>query len=136
MAAVELKGWSFIPGPKVARAIPALSTDIRDIALYPIAAVAAAFLEIPGFHLLHPAEPTWYDWKSRWERESHQLFLGMSQFEDPVRSWGGSEFSALCEVSDVLSIWRTIQKRFPRVWLHNQDCEIHSPESFARLYAS
>jgi hypothetical protein len=135
MAAISLDRWAFIPGPAATGTVPFLSTEVTDTALYPIAEVAEAFLQIPGFRLIHPAHPTWYDWKSCWERQSHHLLLGMSQFEDAERSWGGSEFAAVCEVSDVLAILRILQKRFPRVWLHNQDCEVHNAESFAQRYA-
>src|ERR1700733_10499881 len=130
MTAVSLEGWAFIPGPAVAGVVPFLSTEVANIALYPVAAVASAFLQIPGFRLVQPANPTWYDWKSRWDRESHYLLLGMSQFEDDERSWGGSGFSAVCEVSDILTILSVIQKQLPQVWLHNDECEIHSAESF------
>ena len=136
MGTITLKGWAFVPGPAVATVVPFSSTDVYDIATYAISAVAGAFLEIPGFRLVHPPMPTWYEWEARWERDNRALALRMSQFEDPNHSWGGSEFSAVCEPFDILAILRAIHQKFPRVWLHNAECEVHSPDSFSRLYAS
>jgi len=125
--------WAFIPGPREIPDPPASSVTLQDVATYPPKAIARALLAYPGFGLVHAAEPSWWQWRARWERGRSFLLVGMTLFEtDPV-AWGGSPVSGACEINDLLSLWHALRGQFPAVWLHNNACEVHTPESFAHL---
>jgi hypothetical protein len=132
MSLVTLEGWSFIPGPRTIPTPPISSLSLQEIASYMPWAIAEFFLSYPGFRLLHPAEPSWWQWKAAWESATGFISVNMTLFDNPERSWGGSDLKALCQVDDLLELWRKMRERFPAVWLHNTDCEIHTPESFQR----
>ncbi|HTO84158.1 MAG TPA: hypothetical protein VMQ73_18175 [Methylomirabilota bacterium] len=128
--------WAFVPGPSEIPDAPQSSIDLQDVANYPADAIAQAFLGYPGFRLMHAADPTWWQWRAEWECDRGFLLVDMTLFEtDPV-AWGGSGISGFCELDDLLALWRDLREKFPAIWLHNGDCEIHTPESFARFVNS
>jgi hypothetical protein len=51
-------------------------------------------------------------------------------------AWGGSKFEMQCLLTDVLFVRRHIRRGCPAVWLHNTDCRMYSPESFATEFAA
>jgi len=125
--------WVFIPGPSEIPDPPASSLDWDEIATYPPQAIAQAFLAYPGFSLVHDANPSWWQWRAGWERGQSFLLFDMTLFETDPIAWGGSGVSGCCELDDLLSLWRALRERSPAVWLHNSECEIHTPDSFLRL---
>lgn len=128
--------WAFIPGPREILDPPASSVGLQEVAMYPPDVIAQAFLAYPGFSLVHDANPSWRQWQAGWEHGQSFLFVGMTLFEtDPV-GWGGSPVFGACRLDDLLALWRALHGRFPAIWLHNSNCEIHTPDSFSRLMTS
>lgn len=134
MRAFKLAEWSFIPGPKWDP--PDSSLNLHDLIEYPPRDIAVAILAFPGMTVQHPGEPTWWDWLARWHHGEETIDVGMSLFETEPPSWGGSPLQGRCSVQRLLSLWESIREKFPAVWLHNNDCEIHTPESFRRLFSA
>lgn len=132
---VELQeqDWAFIPGPETDP--PGNSLELHEIVEYAPERIAEVFLSYPGMRLVHPPEPTWWEWKARWEEQDRFIELEMSLFETEPVTWGGSGIRAHCTVQDVLKLWQAVKERCPAVWLHNSECAIHTPESFERLFA-
>lgn len=132
MHIVDLNEWSLIPGPLVNP--PSSSLRLQDLIEYSPGSLAEAILEFPGMVLQHPAEPSWWSWSAGWEESDRLIGLGMSLFETDPESWGGCPLHGICDLSDILSLWKFIRRRCPAVWMHNSNCEIHTPESFTRLF--
>jgi len=135
MGLLTLEGWSLIPGPWHILDPPASSIDLHDVASYEPQEVADSILSYPGCRLLKHASPTWWDWRAEWRGGDRFIEVGMSLFETEPPSWGGSEVEALCELEDVMGLWTWLRKRFRAIWLHNRECEIHTPETFRRQFA-
>lgn len=131
MRMIQLIGWDLTPGPL--KDPPPSSVSLQHMEDYPPEIVADAILNFPGIRLLHPAEPSWWEWVARWERESRWIEVGFTLFETDPPYWGGSGLRGRCELPDILGLWFTIRNTVPGCWMHNIDCEIHSPESFAKL---
>jgi predicted phosphoadenosine phosphosulfate sulfurtransferase len=108
------------------------SDDLHDIELYPAAAVADSFLGFPGMRLLNPSTPSWWDWRARWESGRDFIEVGMTLFEAEVPTWGGSPISADCTFGTFDKLWSHIQLQHEAVWLHDDDCTIHTHDSFTR----
>jgi hypothetical protein len=129
MARIELGDWSLIPGPL--ENPPPSSVSLDDFAEYPPQVVAETFIAFPGMRLVHDAEPTWWDWKARWQSGDSFFEIDMSLYETEPLSWGGSLVVGHCELDEFLKFRHHVREYLPAVWLHNSACEIHSPESFA-----
>jgi hypothetical protein len=129
---LELREWSFIPGPLTRP--PESSLELHDLVGYAPESVAEAFLSYPGMQLLHPADPSWWEWKARWGRDERFIELDMSLFETEPVTWGGSTITAHCSLDDLMRLWEAVRTRCQAVWLHNGDCEIHTPDSLRRLF--
>jgi hypothetical protein len=121
--------WAFVPGP-TALAHPIDSQAVMDLELYAPAAVAESFLSYPGMRLLSAATPDWWHWRARWDSGGDFIEVGMTLFDDPAQSWGGSAISADCTVQAIEALWLHLQSRHAAIWLHADDCTIHTPESF------
>lgn len=98
--------------------------------------IADAFLAIPEMKLIHEANPSWYAWRARWEQANRWIEVGMSVFDEPTVSWGGSELKTDCYVSDVVALWLEVQEAYPAVWLHNPECRIYTVAAFLAEYAA
>lgn len=132
MGLIDLGNWSLIPGPLAEP--PESSVDLDDITEYPPDVVAEAILAFPGMRLQHPAEPTWWEWAARWDHNERWIsVVGLTLFDIEPPAWGGSGLDGRCELADILGFWATVRSRVPACWMHNSLCEIHSPESFARV---
>jgi hypothetical protein len=125
--------WAFVPGPSEIQDPPESSVDLQEVAMYPPDTVAQAFLGYPGFMLLHDAVPSWWQWRAGWERGRSSLVVEMTLFETDPIAWGGSGVSGYCTLEELLALWHALREQFSAMWLHNGDCEIHTPESFMRL---
>jgi hypothetical protein len=133
---LTLEGWAFIPGPRHIADPPGNSIDLHDVASYDPGEVADSLLTYPGCRLLHPASPTWWEWRAEWTDGDRFIALGMSLFETAPPTWGGSEVEALCRLEDIMGLWFSLRSRFSAAWLHNAACEVHTPESFCRSFAA
>jgi hypothetical protein len=122
-------GWSLIPGP-VLLAQPMNSQDLQDIEPYSPADMAASFLSFRETRLLHQATPSWWDWRARWESESHFIEVNMTLFKDEAQSWGGLRITADCSNDEIEALWSHLQTRHRGIWLHGPDCIIHTHDSF------
>jgi hypothetical protein len=131
MGLIDLEDWLLIPGPLADP--PPSSVAMDDITEYPPEAVADAILAFPGVGLAHPADPTWWDWVARWEHGGRWIEVGFTLFDIDPPAWGGSGLRGQCELADILDLWAFVRGRVPACWMHNTLCEIHSPESFARV---
>ena len=131
MSMIDLMDWSLIPGPLADP--PLSSVALADITLYSPELVADAILAFPSMRLWHPAEPTWWAWTARWELDARWIEVEFTLFDIEPPAWGGSGLSGDCELEDVLGLWAAVRSRAPACWMHNTLCEIHSPESFARV---
>src|SRR5262245_21889119 len=134
MKLIVLDDWSLIPGPE--RDPPTSSLALSEIVEYPLETIAAALLSFPGMKVEHPAKPTWWDWIARWKKEDSFIEFGMTLFETEPVSWGGSSVKGQCTLDDFMQLWNVVRKRCPGVWMHNEECEIHTPESFTKLFGS
>ncbi len=130
MSRLALKGWAFVPGPRCLVNPPASSLDLHDIANYDPGEIADAFLSYPDVRLLHPAEPSWWEWRAEWRCGQRFITLGMTLFDTEPQYWGGSSIEALCDLEELMRLWTSLRKRFTAVWLHNDDCDVQTPESF------
>jgi hypothetical protein len=130
--AFKLAEWSFIPGPEWNP--PDSSLNLQDLVEYPPASIAEVILTYPGMVLQNAGEPTWWDWLANWHDGEETIDIGMSLFETEPESWGGSPLRGHCPAERLLSLWKAIREKFPAVWLHNNECEIHTPESFSELF--
>src|SRR5262249_53664382 len=96
--------WSLIPGPRrLAR--PMDSQDMQDVQLYPVVVIADTLLTFPGMRLLTPKEPSWWEWRARWESDHDFIELGMTLFDDKVPNWGGSPITADCTPNAIDALW-------------------------------
>ena len=96
--------------------------------------VAEAVLSFPGMRVQESDDHDWWRWRAAWRVGDRTIGVGMTLFEtDPV-AWGGSPLQGVCEVSDIVGLWETIRGHCPGIWMHNSNCEIHTPESFRRLF--
>jgi hypothetical protein len=128
MTQIDLSSWSLVPGPEFDP--PPDSLGQYEVAQYSPDDIAAAILLITGFGLQHPAEPTWWEWKARWDYSKRWIEVGMTLFDVEPLAWGGSPLSGKCMLSDIMRLWLTLRTQFPAVWMHNAQCEFHTPESF------
>jgi hypothetical protein len=106
--------------------------------------IAETILTVPGVRLTNPATPRWQGWAARWQEANRYIDFTIIPWEiDPdnelrpgvALAWGGSMFEMHCLLSDVLFVWQRIRQRCPAVWLHDTDCRMYSPESFAKKFA-
>lgn len=109
---------------------PRSSLDLHELVEHTPAAIADSLLSFPGTRLLHPAERSWWDWKARWESGERYIEIDVTLFDNEEQHWGGSSLDANCSVEDLLTLWRVLQSRHSGIWLHDPDCEMHTPESF------
>jgi hypothetical protein len=133
MRKIDLDGWALIPGPESDP--PASSLTLSNLVEYPPEFVVEAILTaFPEIIVENSGEPSWLDWRAKWKVGDDQIEVGMSLLDtDPV-SWGGSSLHGVCTASRFLEAWKKIRQRCPGVWMHNNDCEIHTPETFAELF--
>lgn len=129
-----LDDWAFIPGP--AADPPQSSLHLYDLTDYPPEVVAEAVLSFPNMLLQNPANGDWWQWEAKWRQDNRYIRVGMSLFETIPVSWGGSPLHGYCEMSDIITLWEMIRVGCPGIWMHNSNCEIHTPESFIRLFLS
>jgi hypothetical protein len=134
MSLLDLKDWSLVPGPHVHA--PSSSVDLHEVTLYAPELVAEAILAFPGMKLLRRADPTWWEWSARWEQSGRWIEVGITLFDTEPPAWGGSGLAGICELADVLDLWMAVRSRAPASWMHNTNCEIHSPESFKQAAVS
>ena len=102
---ITLKGWAFIPGPLVISAAPEDSTNLQEVAEYSPGEIAKTFLAFPGLRLMHPPEPTWWQWKAQWQQDQRSIAVSMALFETEPESWGGSVLDGRCLLVDIMELW-------------------------------
>jgi hypothetical protein len=128
----QLDDWSFIPGPEWDP--PTSSVSLQELVEYPPGDIAATILAYPGMKPRNLGTPSWWEWSATWRGGEETIDVGMSLFETEPASWGGSPLKGRCSVDRLLSLWEHIREQLSAVWLHNTDCEIHTPESFRQIY--
>ena len=131
MTSVNLQSWSLIPGP--ASNPPASSLALDDVIHHSPQTVADAILAFPGMVLVHSPDSTWWEWAARWEDGTRWIEVTMTLFDSDPPAWGGSDSRGECDLQDILHLWGHLTSAVPSCWMHNADCDIHTPESFARL---
>jgi hypothetical protein len=129
---MDVKGLALVPGPADIEQ-PLYSFQVYDeIVGHAPEGVAAALLSIPGMRRTNSAEPSSWDWKARWDIGDRYLELDFTLLEpDDGVAWGGSNLRGRCRRSDLMSIWSALRERFEGVWLHDAECRLWTPESFA-----
>lgn len=108
---------------------PTDSQIVCDISQHSAQSVAASLLAFPNTVMVHPADPSWYQWKAHWQNGNRFIDLNLTLFDDE-ETWGGSEVEADCLAGDVIKLWTLLQARHSGVWLHAPDCTMHTQESF------
>jgi hypothetical protein len=122
-------GWSLIPGPEAFEE-PLYSTLHHAIADYSPGAVAEALLRLPGVSLVHPAVPSWWQWRACWLGEGECLEFAMTLFEMGEEDlFGGFELEGACAPRSLLQLWRALRRDFPALWAHDPGCRIWQPDS-------
>lgn len=130
---IDLSEWSLVPGP--VKNPPTSSVVLHDLMFYAPTTIANAILAFPGMAHQASDKVDWWTWKAAWREGGRRISVGMTLFETDPISWGGSPLEGRCELADILGLWQTIRGQCPGVWMHNTDCEIHTPESFERLFS-
>jgi len=128
-----LSDWSLIPGP--ACNPPPSSLDLHDFIEYSPSTIAETILAFPGMIAQNHGDPTWWEWSATWRHQEASIDVGMTLFEIEPVSWGGSPLRGGCSVPQMLALWNSVRQKCPGVWMHNSDCEIHTPESFEGSFA-
>ena len=136
MGLLVLEGRSLVPGPRRILDPPGNSLNLRDVAIYDPQKIADSLIDYPGCRLLHPAFPTWWEWRVEWRSGDRFIRLGMSLLDTEPPTCGVSEVEAVCDLEDVIGLWLSLRERFPAVWLHSPACEIQTPESFRRSFGA
>lgn len=115
---------------------PTDSQIVDDISQHPTRSIAAALLAFPGAEIVHPADPSWYQWKARWYYNSRSVDLTMTLFDDLEETWAGSGVEADCLAGDIMGLWSFLLAKHTGIWLHAPDCTMHTPHSFLEELAS
>lgn len=92
----------------------------------PAESLAQSLLAFPGAHLTHPPEPSWWEWRARWESGDDFLELDFSLFDDLGDIWGGSRLAADCPSALLLSLLHHLNQQHPGIWLHDPNCGMHA----------
>lgn len=132
--------WLLVPAPPDLNE-PAFSFDSYDSPLYPPEAIAAAILSVPGMQLVRPVQPSWGDWRARWESAGHLIELTINVLDaeseaGKIVAWESSLVNARCHPSDLFAIWNAIRSVCPGVWLDDDDSRLWSPWTFNQLFAA
>jgi hypothetical protein len=130
----RLQGWALVPGPAEMDR-PGSSLDLHDLILHRPDAIAESILAFPGTRLLHAAEPSWWEWRARWQDGPRHIEMDMTLFENGEERWGGSALEADCTAGDVLALWSFLQSRHAGIRLHDPDCDLHTHRSFLAALA-
>jgi len=117
--------WALIPGP-VDQTRPMASTDIQRLVELPADIVAESFLAFPGMRLVQPAEPNWWAWRARWESADGFIALHFTLFDELGDIWGGSNITADCPSSALVSLLYHMNQQHPGIWLHDPDCGMYA----------
>jgi len=125
---------SLVPGPPFGDAV-INSQDLGEIARYPADRVSASIRGWPGMRELSRSSDPW-KWKWRWEESGRAIRVDFTLFDDGQRSWGGSDLSGQCRVSDVMSFWRHLLQDLPHIWLHDANCWMYTPDLFVSAFDS
>lgn len=130
---IDLSDWALVPGP--AKNPPTSSVVLSDLTLHSPGTIAEAILSFPGMEQKGSEGGDWWSWSASWQSGIRHISIGMTLFEtDPV-SWGGSPLSGTCELADILGLWKAIGMQCAGVWMHNTNCDIHTPDSFEQLFS-
>lgn len=128
-------GWALIPGPLEMEG-SRTSVDLQEITEYAPEDIAQTLLRFPGMEIQHPAEPSWWEWKARWQGDGRFIDIDMTLLEGEQEWWGGSGLQGNGTIGDVLALWSFLRASHPAIWLHNDYCEMHTPDSFAEEYTA
>lgn len=128
-------GYWLGPGP-LSIEEPFYSFEVREIAEYPPASVAAAILGVPGARELHPPTPSWWEWEAAWEHGDRQILMGDVHLFEESGCWAQLALTCDCRLGDVLMLWEAIRVRHPAVWLYGEDCRVFSPASFVARWTA
>lgn len=140
---LDLTEFSLVWGPLRLPESAHSFADDWESQIYTPDEIADAILSVPGTRLIHPATQGWECWSAEWREEGRHIDFDIMACEfDPDNAlrrgislvWGDSKFEMHCLLSDVLKVWSGIQQRCPAAWLHNTDCLMYSPVSFAREF--
>ncbi len=126
---IILRDWAFSPGPELMDE-PTDSQFVDEISQHPAKSIAATLLLIPNMEVVHPAAPSWFEWRAKWSDNDRFICLTMTLFDDLAETWGGSEIEANCLAGDIIGVWSFLLAKHPGVWLHCPDCTMHTPRSF------
>ena len=128
---MDLNGWSFVPGPLSDP--PRSSLDQYEMIEHPPETIADTILAYPGMRLVHPATPSWWEWKASWEDGNRRIDLNLTLFEIEPPAWGGSQLTVFCGGREILDLWMYLRASHPAIWLHGPDCSIYTPDAFLEL---
>jgi hypothetical protein len=122
--------WALVPGPAT-MTHPLDSQSVQDLALYQAVDIAESLLSFSGMTLSHGPEPTWWGWRANWGSGQDFIEVDMTLLEErePI-VWGGSSLLADCAVETVELLWSHLQARHAGIWLHDENCVMHTHESF------
>ena len=121
----------FIPGPP--HGDKALySSAIQVIARYPAEEVAAAISILPNTHVELDGTLDQRAWRWRWSEGNRSMLIGFSTLDGITSgeraTWGGCAVELDCFTGDLISLWQTLRKTHPDVWLH-YDGRVYTPDA-------
>jgi hypothetical protein len=125
--------WSLIPGPEIITG-SILSTELKDVAEYSIENIMKSISELPNCNIIKEAIPSIWEWKAKWEILNQFIIFGMSSFDEDNKIWGGSELEIKATSESLYLLWILLRIKYKRIWLHNEECRIYSPEIFKNEY--
>ena len=127
----KIEQWSIVPGGTSIRP-PYHSTDLDAAVSYSLEDVAAAILCIPGVERVRGPGPDWSSWRARWRSGNAVIDVEMTTWDAPDGGlgWGGSSVSGSADSSALARFYSQLHHLLPCTWLHNDNCELHTAETF------
>ncbi|HOJ76827.1 MAG TPA: hypothetical protein PLZ08_03295 [Bacillota bacterium] len=134
---VSEKLLSIIPGPETVEWAED-SQMLFDIAEYPLEEIRNLFNNLENTKLIKDGRGDWYNYLWEWQKGQSIIrfdFSTMFDIEGNETLWGGSSLYTDCLFSDLIDFWLNLRRFCPRIWLHDWQCNIYSPNAFIREYA-
>ncbi|MFC2146780.1 hypothetical protein ACFLRT_05395 [Acidobacteriota bacterium] len=137
-----IKRFGLISGP-IALEGQTPTWDVDEIITYDPREFAEFLITIPGVNryeaipgtIDQPIWKFWEKWKAEWRSTDERIiFYEMDLLGENDDEFGSIYTDTHCEINSFLNIWRIINKKFPAIWIYDQEeSNLHNDESFLVL---
>jgi hypothetical protein len=124
---------SFIPGAINVNSVED-SQNLNDIARYKTIEIFEELLKTGNISESYNDSEDIFEWKIKWKKNNRYIIINFTSLEDDI--WGGSNLITDCFFDDLLTIWLALRKRYKRIWIHDNECNIYNPVSFIEYFIS